>query len=837
MNEPVTLTNCDREPIHIPGTIQPYGALLAFDLQLQRLQQHSANSAQLIGREAVRNGEAPIQLLGPAVTARLQDALALTAEQTRPVLLFDVQLPSGRRVDMALHSNGMATMVEMEAASTNTAPLQLARLMMDRISGFEEADALFAEVTRLIRAHLGYDRVMVYEFAANGSGRVIAEEKAPHLESFLGQHFPAADIPAQARRLYLTNTIRVISDVQAERVPITPERFLGQPLDLSQAHLRSVSPIHCEYLRNMGVGASMSISIIVDGVLWGLIACHHYTPHTLPMAVRVAAEMFGEFLSLHLGALLRKRKLDRAARTRAQMQKLSRLDTSQDVQHVLANGIEDLARLLECDGVVVKMNDHSTSTGTVPDAAALDAILSHVAGQTEDGFWFTDNLADHVPQAEPFHGRTAGVLAVPISQIARDWILFFRQEQVRTVNWAGNPEKTYETGPLGDRLTPRHSFALWKEEVHRRSAPWTEDDLDTARALRTTLVEIVLLHNELLAEERDRAALRQRVLNDELNHRVKNILAVIKSVIGHPVEEGRTLESYIASLKGRIQALSFAHDQVMRGDGGGSFSALLQAELAPYRGSSVMRLEGPEALLDSRGFSVMAQILHEMATNAAKYGALSRPGGRLEVIWSRSEDGDCLVQWRESGGPAVVAPDRSGFGSLLLERSLPFDLGGRSFIDYRPTGVEAEFVLPARFVRFEETAMTSTPTALRAVPPAVPEDAHVLLLEDQLLIAMDVEAMLEEAGFKRISLARNVAQALNLVENGGIELAMLDVNLGSETSVAVAEALRTRGTPFVFATGYDETSALPETMRNVPIVRKPYDAENLIEALATAFRK
>ncbi|WP_435168547.1 HWE histidine kinase domain-containing protein [Falsirhodobacter sp. 1013] len=837
MNEPVTLTNCDREPIHIPGTIQPHGALLAFDLQMQRLQQHSANSAQLLGCEGVRNGETPAQILGTAVAGRLQDALTLAANQTRPVLMFDVALPSGRHVDMALHSNGFATLVELESASTANPPLQLARLMMDRIAAFEDIDTLLAEVARLIRAHLGYDRVMVYELARNGSGCVIAEEKAPHLESFLGQHFPAADIPAQARRLYLTNTIRVISDVSADRIPITPERFLGQPLDLSQAHLRSVSPIHCEYLRNMGVGASMSISIIVDGVLWGLIACHHYAPHTLTMAVRVAAEMFGEFLSLHLGALLRKRKLDRATRTRTQMQKLSRLDASHDVQHLLAKGIEDLARLLECDGVVVKMNDHHTTTGSVPDLAEIDRILAQITPQTENGFWFTDCLADHVPGAEQFQSKAAGLLAIPVSQIPRDWILFFRQEQIRTLNWAGNPEKTYETGPLGDRLTPRHSFALWKEEVHRRSRPWSDDDLETARALRTTLVEIVLLHNELLAEERDRAALRQRVLNDELNHRVKNILAVIKSVIGHPVEEGRTLESYITSLKGRIQALSYAHDQVMRGDGGGSFSALLQAELAPYRGSSVMRLEGPEAVLDSRGFSVMAQVLHEMATNAAKYGALSRPGGRLEVIWSRSDDGDCIVQWRESGGPAVVTPGRSGFGSLLLERSLPFDLGGRSFIDYRPTGVEAEFVLPARFVRFEETAMPSTPATARVATPTVPEDAHVLLLEDQLLIAMDVEAMLEEAGFKRISLARNVAQALELVETGGIELAMLDVNLGSETSVAVAEALRGRGTPFVFATGYDETSALPETMRTVPIVRKPYDAENLIEALATAFRK
>lgn len=836
MNEPVTLSNCDREPIHIPGTIQPHGALLAFDLDMHLLQQHSVNAAQVLGSE-VRNGDDLRDIVGPHVAQQLQDGLKLAMTQTRPALLFGVRLESGQLVDMALHRNGAATVVEAEQASvTGIPPLQLARMMIDRITGFTDIGVLVPEVARLVRAQLGYDRVMVYEFARDGSGRVVAEEREPHLESFMGQHFPASDIPAQARRLYLSNPIRLISDASAERVPIMPEHHYGAPLDLSHAHLRSVSPIHCEYLRNMGVGASMSISIIVDDALWGMIACHHYSPRTLTMPERVAAEMFGDFLSLHLGTLLRKRKLDTAATTRTQLEKLSRLDASRGVPELLADGIADFARLLGCDGIVVQAGTERTVHGITPDDAALDDILPHVVQMIDGEIWATDSIVDHLPEAEAYHDRAAGLLAISVSQIGRDWILGFRREQIHTLDWAGNPDKVYTVGPLGDRLTPRRSFALWKEEVHRRSRPWTEDDLETARALRTALVEIVLLHNELLAEERARAALRQRVLNDELNHRVKNILAVIKSVIGQPVHERQTLESYVTALKGRIQALSFAHDQVMRGDGGGSLLALLQAELAPYQGSSTITLHGPDAMLDSRSFSVMAQVLHEMTTNAAKYGALSCPGGRLDITWSDKDDG-CVVFWRESGGPAVTSPDRSGFGTLLLERSLPFDLGGSSTIDYNPSGLEARFVLPGRHVRYEEHLMTPTQSEDDKVKASVPEEAQVMLLEDQLLIAMDVEAMLEESGFRHVSLARNVAQALDLIAAGKVELAMLDVNLGSETSIPVAEELRRLGIPFVFATGYDENSALPDTMRDVLVVRKPYDSDNLIAALTTAFHR
>ncbi|MEQ1492991.1 MAG: GAF domain-containing protein, partial [Terricaulis sp.] len=210
----------------------------------------------------------------------------------------------------------------------------------------------------MIRGVLGYDRVMIYQFAQDGSGKVICEAKRSDLEGFHGQYFPATDIPQQARRLYVQNRIRVISNANCERMPIVPEYDAsGEPLDLSMAHLRSVSPIHCEYLRNMGVGASMSISVVVDGALWGLIACHHYGPRILSLPQRIAAEMFGEFFSLQIEAMSRKWRLDSAARARRSLDRIMRDASYQgDIIGFLRDKLDEFSALVPCDGVGLWLN-------------------------------------------------------------------------------------------------------------------------------------------------------------------------------------------------------------------------------------------------------------------------------------------------------------------------------------------------------------------------------------------------------------------------------------------------------------------------------------------------
>lgn len=839
--EPVDLSNCDREPIHIPGSIQPHGCLLALDGAVTEIRRHSANAADMLGCSRDLREASLADVLGSAALHDLRNAVATSRAGGPAAGLLGLALGSGRRFDVAVHRLDDGVIVEFEPAAAGPDPLQRARALIGRIGEIDDVDRLIAQAARLAHGVLGYDRVMIYRFERDGAGKVVSEVKRPDLESFLGQYFPASDIPEQARTLYLRNTLRIVSDARGGRVPIVPELDeAGRPLDLSLAHLRSVSPVHCEYLQNMGVAASMSISIVADGRLWGLIACHHYSPRVLSMAERTAAELFGQFFSLRLHALKQKRSLDTATEARRALDRFLRLASGAgDIETLLRDNLPDFARLLPCDGVGLWIGGAWTGHGVVPPQAAIPALAAFVSEVSGGRIWATDALSRAHPPGEAYFAETSGVLAVPLSQLPRDYLFFFRRELVQTLNWGGNPEKTYTSGPLGDRLTPRKSFAIWKEQVERQAQPWTDADLEIAEATRAAAVEIVLRHNELMAEERGRASVRQRILNAELNHRVKNILAVIRSLVANPVLAGRTVEDYAVSLQGRIQALAYAHDQVARGDGGGLLADLVAAELGPYRDQGArVEIAGPGVWLDARAFSVMALMFHELATNAAKYGALSVATGRLSVAWELAEGGDATLVWEESGGPPVAVPRRTGFGSALIERSVPFDLGGEAEIDFRPEGLVARFRLPAAHVAATEGVPHPRPTD--ATPPAseprsLPTGLDVLLVEDQMLIAMDAEAMLVEAGAARVVTVSSASEARDRLNRLHPGVAVLDVNLGQGTSVPVAEELARRGVPFVFATGYGEGVELPGDFRAVPVVRKPYTAAALVEAIARAF--
>jgi light-regulated signal transduction histidine kinase (bacteriophytochrome)/CheY-like chemotaxis protein len=840
-SDPVDLTNCDREPIHIPGSIQSHGCVLVCDGEGDRVVLHSANAAEMLGLDPALEGAMLVALVGDQIVHRIRNALASAKGLGRQALLFGQEI-GGALFDIAVHRYAGAVIVELEpAGAASMQPLDTARQLVRRLAEIDDGDRMIEEATRLLRAFLGYDRVMIYRFEDDGSGKVVAEARRAGLERFLGQYFPASDIPQQARILYRRNPIRVIPDVGAAPVPLLPAAAeAGAPVDLSFAHLRSVSPIHLEYLGNMGVSASMSISIIPIDALWGLVACHHYAPKVLSMGERVAAEVFGAFFSLHLHALAQQRRLDTAMRARAALERLLRLATQRpDVGALMAEHLEDLSRLVPCDGIGLWLGGGWTATGSTPPDAAIPPLARHIGRVSEGRVHAIHDLAGALPEAEDYAARAAGVLAVPLSVTPRDYLFFFRKELVHTLAWAGNPEKSYETGPLGDRLTPRKSFAIWKETVRMQSQRWSELDRETGEAARSMLAEVVLRHNELMAEERQKADVRQRMLNEELNHRVKNILSIIKSVVSRPVDDGRSLAEYAGALEGRIGALAVAHDQVVRGDGGGLISTLLEAELLPYGGGTDrVTLSGPPVWVDARAFSVLALVLHELATNAAKYGALSVTPGRLAVEWRLDERGDCHLLWRERGGPPVTPPKRSGFGSALIERSVPYDLGGTSNIAFPPEGVEARLVLPARHLTQPLTEPPAQrPRRSRGVGQGEADldaDTRVLLVEDQLLIAMDAEGLLASAGVTAVVIAGSAAEAMQRLAEATPDVAVLDVNLGDGTSIPVAEELRRRGVPFIFATGYGDTMMIPPEFAGVPVVRKPYAADTLVRAIAEA---
>ena len=694
-----------------------------------------------------------------------------------------------------------------------------------------------------MRALSGFDRVMVYRFAGDGSGEVVAESCKPGIGSFLGLHYPATDIPAQARELYKRNLLRVITDVEAVPVPIVPRLDSeGRPLDLSLSMLRAVSPIHIEYLKNMGVGASMSISIVVDGRLWGLFACHHYSPRCASFERRSVAELFAQMFAMRLESRERQQTVEFERRARDISDQLLGAVASDETLLNDPDWLSDiLTHAIAADGVGVWINGHHAFSGVVPPTEGFGRIVRALNGTAAGRVFATDRIASLVPGAEEFASAAAGMLAIPISRTPRDYVILFRGEMIRSVRWGGDPHKPVEYGPNGPRLTPRESFAEWKELVEGRSRPFTASELRVAETLRATLIEVVLRLADEATAERQQANERQELLIAELNHRVRNILAVIRGLIRQSKpKEGATVEDFVRLVDGRIHALARAHNQITDDHWGPApLRALIDAEAAAFLADRTdrVRVDGPHVLLNPQAYSTMALVVHELVTNSAKYGSLS-DGGQVHIGWRRNDDGDLLIDWRESGGPAVRKPTRKGFGSTIIDRSIPYDLGGTAAIEYKPQGVEAHFRIPARHVsepkdhsgpaiRFLKPPIPLSPTS----PRQVLRGQTVLLVEDSLIIALDAEDILRRLGAGHVLNAGTVEGALNEIAANRPALALLDINLGDHTSFAIADRLLELGIPFMFATGYGEQAVLPDDHKARIVVQKPYTLGNVERAI------
>jgi light-regulated signal transduction histidine kinase (bacteriophytochrome) len=846
MNRPtVDLTNCDREPIHLLGAIQPIGFLLSLTLDWI-VARASANIAEFI---KVDDGELvgrPLsEIFLPETIHSLRNRLATLRGANAVDKVFDTPLtPRGRPFDIAIHiSSGQIVIEAQPSAARHGDATSMVRSMISRLDVMGEASAFYTEGARQVRALTGFDRVMVYRFAEDGSGEVVAETCKPGIGSFKGLHYPASDIPVQARELYKRNLLRVISDVDAVPVAILPERDeKGQLLDLSYSILRSVSPIHIEYLKNMGVRASMSISIIVDGELWGLFACHHYSAKSPSFEIRSVCELFSQMYSLRLESRERKEVMDYERRARdISDQLLGAVATNE----MLLNDPEWLAGVLTdvipAEGVGVWINGNYAFWGITPSTEQFARIVRALNTAAATRVFATDEIASLVPEAKDYTESAAGMLAIPISRSPRDYVILFRRELVRSVRWAGDPHKPVEYGPNGPRLTPRESFAEWQQLVQGHSKPFSAPEKRVAETLRATLIEVVLRLAGEASAQRDAANRKQEVLIAELNHRVRNILGVIRGLIRQAKPSSDKIEDFVDLVDGRIHALARAHNQITDDHWGPApIGALIDAEARAFLGEedSGIHVSGEPVLLNPQAYSTMALVVHELVTNSTKYGSLSS-GGHVDISWSRAEDGGLVFEWQERDGPPVIPPSRKGFGTTIIGRSVPYDLGGQATIDYAPSGVRAKFQIPARHV--SETAGPQPPTPLRQPrhSPAYPTKKvekeflaghRVLLVEDSLIIALDAEDILTRLGAE-VMTASSVESGLEIIDNNPPTLAVLDINLGDQTSFTVADRLAEMGTPFIFATGYGEQAMLPDHQQHRTVVQKPYTLEGIARIL------
>jgi chemotaxis family two-component system sensor kinase Cph1 len=848
------LTNCDREPIHIPGAILPHGALLVLESNTLRVLQAAGDTAGLLGQTIDDLLDRSVDSLFSSDQVSLLHALSQVDDLIKPRHFLDpvLRVVADCPLDASAHRVDGNLIVEFEAAQLGdefvTDPLAAVQRMVDGFGSAASIIALCQMATASVRRVAQYDRVMVYGFMADGSGWVIAESRAPELAPFLDLHYPAADIPLQARALYLKSSLRVITQVDYDPALLKPtlNARTGKPLDMSYAILRDVSPIHREYLRNMGIDASMSISIIVAGELWGLIACHHNSPRVLPRHLRAVCELFGSMFSLQLEARKKGEQFEARLASRKILQELMlNLAGVEDYAYGLTQQTPNLLDYIHggdialdgsrSGGVAVRVEGEITFLGKTPtrqQISELTAWLMSYMTETE-GVFATDRLDQIYPEAKHFADVGSGLLVIAVSRDPSDFILWFRPELVETALWAGDPAKPVTSDPDGDRISPRKSFEVWKHTVRNRALPWTLAERDSAFDLRVALLQVVLGRIEAASRERAKAYERDKLLMAELDHRVKNTLASIQALVAQSSRSADSLKSFVEGLDKRIHSMAKAHSLLTQSRWEGvSVEGLLREELEAYgRAPVAVSLIGVDAVLAPKSALALSLALHELGTNAAKYGAFTAESGRVAVQWDIRDDGGLEMSWTETGGPLVEPPTHRGFGSNLIERALALETGGWATIHYKPSGVVCDIVLPksslvelsARPAAKLELALTPTTAS------AMPINARLLIVEDSFLVLMTVEGMCEDMGWKVVGPATRLDEALRLARTVDFDAALLDINLDGEMSWEVAEVLTARGIPFMFSTGYDHTTILPPHFAQADVITKPYLVDDLVQ--------
>ena len=500
---------------------------------------------------------------------------------------------------------------------------------------------------------------------------------------------------------------------------------------------------------------------------------------------------------------------------------------------------EQLRDLVPFDGLAVCIGDKVILRRTTPSLKELAELGSLLDRTAASQIFSTDHLAKFHAPADGFAERAAGMLVVPISRAPRDYVIFFRHEIARSVSWAGEPGKLTVEGPNGPRLTPRKSFEAWRELKRGQSAPWSDAELRVSELLRTSLLE-AMLHFTGMNEIESRAATqRHELIVAELNHRVRNILGLIRSLVSQSRTSAADVDTFATILGNRVQALARAHDQITAKNWGpGSLAALIATEAEAFLGEGVSRIgaSGPSIQLQPQAFSSVALVIHELVTNAVKHGALAVDTGRVTIAWRHDGEGDVTLDWNEAGGPPVTKPTRQGFGSTIIRQSIPHELGGQAMMDYAPSGLHARFVLPSRHIVIGDE---SQPMPIAAPVPGAPSrlSGLVLAVEDNVLIALDVEDVLIGLGAERVVIASNVTEALRLIDLETPSFALLDVNLGRESSWPIATRLQSLGVPHIFATGYGDGIDYPVEHLLTAVITKPYTSASIARAFSKGMSK
>lgn len=530
------LTNCERELIHLAGSIQPHGVLLVVDEPRLTVLQASENAPAILGLSVAQLLERTLDVLGGNIFARISAMIAtVDLAEPKPLRCNTACADRERELEGTVHRHpGGGLIVELEplppvipgahgaAAGARSLQEKIENAVL-RFSGAISIASLSDAVVQCFRELAGYDRVMVYKFDPDGHGEIIAEAREPRLDSLLGHHYPASDIPHRARELYVRNRARVLVDAGYAPVPLVPRVLPGtqQELDMSLCSLRSMSPLHIQYLKNMGVTATLVVSLVREGSLWGLIACHHYSPRHVDYPVRAASEFLAEVIATRIAALENyvQGQVEVLLR-RLELRLIDATSTEGDWRLALFQNPRTLLQPFEATGAALFYDGDMMTAGDVPSTQELRALVHWIsdraATEPVDSVFSCSSVERANPGLQSISSTASGVLAVALSSLRPDYLLWFRAEQVAEVKWAGDPAKPVVADDP-NHLSPRRSFAVWSEIVRGSSIPWTKADTTLARAIGASLADFILQVQvvRLLITQHQMMQVRTEVVNSK----------------------------------------------------------------------------------------------------------------------------------------------------------------------------------------------------------------------------------------------------------------------------------------------------------------------------------
>lgn len=495
------LSNCDKEPIHLIRYVQSHACILVVDVEEGALPiiQASNNTESFIGSSLDSVLGEPVSSFFPElIVSKLKEAyLNDSFDQINPVILDRTSDKQPSRQIIAHRSENVLVLeIEYQQSYLNSsAYFQKLEKILNQLQLSADKEVLFDQLTQGVKELTGYDRIMIYQFDQDWNGEVIAEAREERLESYLGLHYPATDIPAQARALFLRNQVRIISDISESAAVIYPvvSPKTKEPLDLSDAIARGTSPIHIEYLQNMGVVGTLNVSIIVKNELWGLIACHHYSTKRLDYRVRAMIKLLSQvvsgYITLHGVNSLQSRSLQ-AEKVRAELFDL--MSKSWDLNEIITSNEPSLLHLIDSTGAILFMNRELKSIGEVPPQEDVLALIDFLSVHDKNGIVACNGIA-HDPAFEHFTGKNIiGFLALRISPSPYECIIWFRPEYAKEIAWGGKPQKSVSSTENSVRLSPRKSFEKYIQKIDGQCRPWEAYEVDIVKALGEDIKEIVV---------------------------------------------------------------------------------------------------------------------------------------------------------------------------------------------------------------------------------------------------------------------------------------------------------------------------------------------------------